>query len=184
MVKNLPVMQETQVQSLDWDDPPGEGKWQPTPIFLPEEFHEQRSLPGYIPWGCRVEHNWGIITHSHVQFYLFLAVQAFLVVASEGSSLVAVHRLLIAVASLVLHSLGAQASAVVVHGLSCFTARGSFPHQGSNLCPPSRLLTTGPPGRSQESRSLELWFSNFSVHVSDLLENWLKPSLLDLSLSF
>lgn len=26
-------------------------KWQPTPEFLPGEFHEQRSLVGYSPWG-------------------------------------------------------------------------------------------------------------------------------------
>ena len=26
-------------------------KWQPTPIFLPGEFHGQRSLAGYSPWG-------------------------------------------------------------------------------------------------------------------------------------
>ena len=25
--------------------------WQPTPVFLPEEFHGQRSLAGYSPWG-------------------------------------------------------------------------------------------------------------------------------------
>ena len=25
--------------------------WQPTPIFLPEKSHEQRSLAGYSPWG-------------------------------------------------------------------------------------------------------------------------------------
>jgi len=25
--------------------------WQPTPVFLPGEFHEQRSLAGYSPWG-------------------------------------------------------------------------------------------------------------------------------------
>jgi len=25
--------------------------WQPIPVFLPEEFHEQRSLVGYSPWG-------------------------------------------------------------------------------------------------------------------------------------
>ena len=25
-------------------------KWQPTPVFLPEEFHEQRSLVGCSPW--------------------------------------------------------------------------------------------------------------------------------------
>ena len=25
-------------------------KWQPTPVFLPGEFHRQRSLEGYSPW--------------------------------------------------------------------------------------------------------------------------------------
>ena len=29
IVKNLPAMQETQVQSLGWEDPPGEGKGYP-----------------------------------------------------------------------------------------------------------------------------------------------------------
>ena len=28
-------------------------KWQPTPVFLPGKFHEQRSLVGYSPWGCK-----------------------------------------------------------------------------------------------------------------------------------
>ena len=27
--------------------------WQPTPVFLPEESHGQRSLAGYSPWGCK-----------------------------------------------------------------------------------------------------------------------------------
>ena len=26
-------------------------EWQPTPVFLPGEFHGQRSLAGYSPWG-------------------------------------------------------------------------------------------------------------------------------------
>ena len=26
-------------------------EWLPTPIFLPDEFHGQSSLPGYSPWG-------------------------------------------------------------------------------------------------------------------------------------
>ena len=30
---------------------PGEGEWQPIPVFLPEEFHGQKSLVGYSPWG-------------------------------------------------------------------------------------------------------------------------------------
>ena len=30
---------------------PWRRKWQPTPVFLPGEFHGQRSLAGYGPWG-------------------------------------------------------------------------------------------------------------------------------------
>ena len=55
-VKNLPVMretQETQVTSLGREDPLEEG-WQPTPVFLTEESHGQRSLTGYSP-GVRKE---------------------------------------------------------------------------------------------------------------------------------
>ena len=47
MVKNLPVMQETQAQSLGQKDPLME--WQPTSVFLPGEFHGQRSLVYYSP---------------------------------------------------------------------------------------------------------------------------------------
>ena len=28
-------------------------EWQPTPVCLPGEFHEQRSLAGPSPWGCK-----------------------------------------------------------------------------------------------------------------------------------
>ena len=27
--------------------------WQPTPAFLPGEYHKQRSLVGYSPWRCK-----------------------------------------------------------------------------------------------------------------------------------
>ena len=27
--------------------------WLPTPVFLPGEFHGQRSQEGYSPWGCK-----------------------------------------------------------------------------------------------------------------------------------
>ena len=30
---------------------PGEGAWQPTPVFLPGESHGQRSLVGFSLWG-------------------------------------------------------------------------------------------------------------------------------------
>ena len=32
---------------------PWRREWQPTPIFLPGEFHGQRSLVDYSPWGCK-----------------------------------------------------------------------------------------------------------------------------------
>ena len=38
MVKNLPAIQETRVQSLDQEDL-WRRKWQPTPVFMPGEFH-------------------------------------------------------------------------------------------------------------------------------------------------
>jgi len=28
-------------------------EWQPTPVFLPGEFHGQRSLVDYSPWDCK-----------------------------------------------------------------------------------------------------------------------------------
>ena len=50
MVKNLPAMQETWVRSLAGKIP-RRREWQPTPVFLPGEFHGQRSVLGYDPWG-------------------------------------------------------------------------------------------------------------------------------------
>ena len=44
-----PAMKETQVWSLGGEEPLEKGKL--TPIFLPGEFHGQRSLAGYSPWG-------------------------------------------------------------------------------------------------------------------------------------
>ena len=32
---------------------PGEGKWQPTPVFLPGESHGQKHLVGYSVWDCK-----------------------------------------------------------------------------------------------------------------------------------
>ena len=52
LVKNLPAMWETWVRFLVG----GHGKipwrraWQPTPVFLLENSHGQKSLVGYSPW--------------------------------------------------------------------------------------------------------------------------------------
>ena len=69
LVKNLPAVWETWVQSLGWEDPLEKGKathssilawrrrkWQPTPVFLPGKVHGQRSLVGCSPWGYITEH--------------------------------------------------------------------------------------------------------------------------------
>ena len=42
-----PAIQETQVPSLDWEDPL-ENEKLPTPVFWPREFHEL-----YSPWGSK-----------------------------------------------------------------------------------------------------------------------------------
>ena len=44
-IKNLPAVQETQVQSLDQEDPMEKGMTT-TPVSLPGEFHGQGSLVG------------------------------------------------------------------------------------------------------------------------------------------
>ena len=69
MVKNLPAMQETRVQSLCWEDSL-EKTWQPTPVFLPGEFLEQRSLEAYSPQG-RTESDTTEATkqQQHPKFY-------------------------------------------------------------------------------------------------------------------
>ena len=51
-VRNLPEMQETQVQPLSQEDAL-EKEWQPTAVLLPGESHGWRSLVGYSPWGCK-----------------------------------------------------------------------------------------------------------------------------------
>ena len=49
MVKNLPGMRETWVQS-QVSKIPWKRLWQTTPLFLPGKFHGERSLAGYSPW--------------------------------------------------------------------------------------------------------------------------------------
>ena len=63
VVKNQPA-KAGDIHKTHWFDPwVGKIPWrkaqQPTPVFLPGESHEQRSLAGYGPWGrreaCRTE---------------------------------------------------------------------------------------------------------------------------------
>ena len=50
MVKNLPAMRETWIQSLGQEDPL-EREWQPTPVFLPGEWTEDRGAWRAVVYG-------------------------------------------------------------------------------------------------------------------------------------
>ena len=47
-----------------WGRSPGGGKQQTTPVFLPGEFHGQRSLEGYSPWDCKESDMTELLTHT------------------------------------------------------------------------------------------------------------------------
>ena len=52
MVKNLPTMWETQVQSLGWEDPLEKGMSSVVSSILARRIpRKERSLAGYSPWG-------------------------------------------------------------------------------------------------------------------------------------
>ena len=53
MIKNPPANVGDAGLIPGWGRSLGGGKWQPTPVFLPGKFHEQRSLAGYSPWGLK-----------------------------------------------------------------------------------------------------------------------------------
>ena len=69
MVKNLPTMREIVDCRLRLRFHPRVGKtlwrreWQSMPIFLPREFHGQRSLVGYSPWDCKESDMTERLTH-------------------------------------------------------------------------------------------------------------------------
>ena len=68
-VKNLPAMQETQVQSLSGEDPLKK-EMATTPVFLPGEPHDWKSLVSYSPWGCKESDTTEQLFHFH--FYLLI----------------------------------------------------------------------------------------------------------------
>ena len=48
-----------------WGRSPGGRAWRPTPVFLPGEFHGQRSLAVYSPWGCKESDTTEKLMHTH-----------------------------------------------------------------------------------------------------------------------
>ena len=72
-VKNLPAMRETQVQSLGREDPLQIS----IPVFLSGEFHEQRSLVVYSPWGLKQAHATNTHTRTHIHTHTHTNKQFF-----------------------------------------------------------------------------------------------------------
>ena len=56
-----------------WGRFPWRRKWQPTPVFLPGEFHIERRLVGYSPWSHRVKHNSVTNTFTFILLLFFVA---------------------------------------------------------------------------------------------------------------
>ena len=53
---------------------PGEGQWQPSPVFLPGESHGQRSLAGYSPWVTKSRAWLSDLTFTFYLLYWLLVV--------------------------------------------------------------------------------------------------------------
>ena len=80
VVKNLPASVGYK-RDLSMFDPwvgkiPWKRAWQLTPIFLPREFHGQRSLEGYCPQGRKESDTTQVIQHS-TDFLKFSSVQKY-----------------------------------------------------------------------------------------------------------
>ena len=60
---SLPAMQETWVHSLIRKDPLGK-EMITTPVSLPGNFHGQKSLAGYSPWGHKELDTTERLTHT------------------------------------------------------------------------------------------------------------------------
>ena len=63
IVKSLPAMQDTQIQSLGREDPL-EKRWQSTPVFLPGKSYGHRSLAGCSQWGHKESDTTEWLTHN------------------------------------------------------------------------------------------------------------------------
>ena len=67
MVKNLPAMQETWIQSLHWEDPLEKEMAE----FLPGKSHGERSLAGYSPWGHKESDMTEQLSTEHTCAYIY-----------------------------------------------------------------------------------------------------------------
>ena len=66
MVKNLICLLYRRPEFDLWVGKiPWRREWLPPPIFLPGEFHGQRNLADYSPWGCKESGTTEGLTHKY-----------------------------------------------------------------------------------------------------------------------
>ena len=87
MVKNLLLMRETQVRSLD-QKIPWRRAWQPTLVFLPGESHGQKSLAGYSPWGHKESDTAEQLTHNTLLHFCHSSVPSLILSNTLNPSLI------------------------------------------------------------------------------------------------
>ena len=68
MVKNLPAMEATWVQSLHWED----SLEKEMAVFLPGKSHGERSLAGYRPWGHKESDMTEQLNTAHTCVYIYI----------------------------------------------------------------------------------------------------------------
>ena len=152
-------MPDTWVQSLSLEEPLKK-EWQPTPVLLPEESHGQRSLEGYsrsgaklsnlVEWHKWLLNTWNVMAAAEELHFLkslkkiifdlagsSLPHAGFLQLWQAGTTLW-LHRMSVSLRWLLLLQItgsGCVGFSIVAHWLSCPTACGIFPDQGSNPWP-------------------------------------------------
>ena len=129
---------------------PWRREWKSTPMFLPGEFHGQRSLAGYSPWCCkRVRHDWvdNIFTTLCIHLHLTAAFNILLFFKKRICAFLFIFKFL-----------------AVPHGLWDL----GFPIRIEPESPvlEGRVLTTGLPGESSTRHSW-LWNPSGNILHSD-----------------
>ena len=148
-VKNLPAVQETQVQSLGQEDPLEE-EMATTTIFLPGKSHGQRSLVSYSPC-CRKKiwtwsNDW---EHTYIHHTESTPVHC--------NSICNLAKLMNIRITSIIQISGGYGLFKFFFFLGCgaWQVGVQFSHQGWNPGPlhwKHKVLTTGPPGKSPEGR--------------------------------
>ena len=70
------VRQVTKSPLVQLGRSPSEGNGNPTPVFLPGEFHGEKILVGYSPWGCKEWNTTEQTNTFNFTFYIHLGSQA------------------------------------------------------------------------------------------------------------